>query len=65
MHDVLLLGNVLLLPTPIVEKTVEVVTGVSVDSCNVVMIDLDALLVDPIVTVAVEPDDVTAPLDVL
>ncbi len=65
MHDVLLLGNALLLPTPIVETAIEVVTDVTVDSCNVVLTDVEVLLVDPTVTVVVETDDAIAPLDVL
>jgi hypothetical protein len=65
MHDVLLLGGALLLPTPIVETVVEVVTGVAVNSCDVVMTGIEVLLVDPIVTIVVEPDDAVAPLDVL
>ncbi len=65
MHDVLLLGKLLVLPTPVVETVIEVVTVVAVDGCNVVMIELEVLLVDLIVTIVVEPDDVIAPLDVL
>jgi hypothetical protein len=65
MHDVLLLGGLLVLPTRVVETVIEVITVVAVDGCNVVMIEREVLLVDLIVTVVVEPDDAIVPLDVL
>ncbi len=65
MDDVLLVCNVVLLTIRFVDTVIEVVTVVAVEICKVVIIELEVLFVDPIVTVAAELGDVIAPLDVL
>jgi hypothetical protein len=61
------LGEVLLVPTPVLEAVIEVVIGVNVDDSKLVMMELEELLVDPILVVVavVEPADTVVPLELV
>jgi hypothetical protein len=61
------LDEVLLVPTPVLETVIQVVIDVGVDEDNRVMMELEELLVDPILVVAavVEPDDTVVPLELV
>ncbi len=51
----------MLFPTLMPEVVIEVVTDVAVDDCKVVVMDPEALLVDPVVA----PFEIVVPVEVL